>query len=296
MASKTFIFSGNWWEPSKYFPPALEGGAAAAPHRCQLSPNTKLFVIYVSHLNGVNLPTVIIPGFDLYLRKWLFLWHKVLLLWSDFNELCGWSLILIHTAPYESWERWEPSCTEMLEFLWTKLCPSWGLSWPHSLGHECAFEPCSSVQARGITDKVVRKEMSVYAGAPKLCPLALCPARVWGHGHIGPGVAAQQLACPGVAAQLPACAGVLWWPSQSAVGTSLHSAVTLEQWQFEDVQSQNPSCAVEGRCRSAVTALYSVVSVTGADPTGQTWGRLLEVLAVPFESRDVHPKSHGNHS
>lgn len=54
---------------NKYFSPALEGDAAAALLRCQLSLNTKLFVILVSHLNGVDLPTVIIPPFDLYLQK-----------------------------------------------------------------------------------------------------------------------------------------------------------------------------------------------------------------------------------
>lgn len=53
----------------KYFSPALEGDTAAVLLRCQLSPNPKLFVILASHLNGVSLPTVIIPGFDLYLQR-----------------------------------------------------------------------------------------------------------------------------------------------------------------------------------------------------------------------------------
>lgn len=64
ITGRSLIKHGN-----KYFYTALKHNTAAAIFRCELSFNTKLLVILVSHLNDVDLPTVIILRFDLYLQK-----------------------------------------------------------------------------------------------------------------------------------------------------------------------------------------------------------------------------------
>lgn len=164
--------------------------------------------------------------------------------------------------------------------------PSWLLSWPHCLGHECA---CWTLQLSWsqqlITDKMMKKEMSVCAGVAKLCLLALCPAQVWPHSH----------SClVGLHSSL---AALLWCGGpQSAVGTSFHPAVTWEQWQFEDVMKQNASCTAEGRCRGTAAALVSFVCYLCCSSLQRPEVGSWRCWPVPLGSRDVHPKSHGNHS
>lgn len=54
---------------NKCFCSALKHAVAAAVFRCQLSFHSKLLLILVSHLNGVDRPTVTFLRFDLYFQR-----------------------------------------------------------------------------------------------------------------------------------------------------------------------------------------------------------------------------------
>lgn len=118
---------------------------------------------------------------------------------SDINPQCPvWKLRMLRTIVHRGARVPVNKCVQ----------PSWVLSWPHSLGHECAcWTRQFSSSQQLITDKMMKEEMSVCAGGAKLCLLALSPAQVWPHGHSCPAVAAEQPGCPWCSVAIPECSG-----------------------------------------------------------------------------------------
>lgn len=184
---------------------------------------------------------------------------------SDINPHCPvWKLRTLRTMVHRGARVPVNKCVQ----------PSWVLSWPHSLGHECAcwtLQFSSSQQL--ITDKMMKKDMSICAGGAKLCLLALRPAQVWPHGHNCPGVAAQQPGYPWCSmVAIPECSG-------NFIPLCCHfGAMTV----CEDMMNQNASCTAEWRCRSTVTALVSFVCNLCCRSLGRSEGRSWRCWAVPF--------------